>query len=251
MTYDTIAIPGGFIKLMRSDATRELLKDPKAFDLLTTIALRAKRRDDLNIHGLKPGQALIGDHANCGLREQEYRRAKIRLQRYGLARFEGTSKGTIATLCSTVIYDINVTTSGQAENERGTNEERPGNDQRTTIKKEKKEKKERTTAAMGIARELAELLLELIRQRKADFKEPDLDRWARDIERMIRLDRRDPQRIEAVLRWCQADPFWQSNILSGAALRRHLDRLELKMRAQPARETTAEQFERMEREGLL
>lgn len=254
MTYDTIAIPGGFIKLMRSEATRELLKDPKAFNLLTTIALRAKRRHDFNIHDLRPGQALIGDHASCGLSEQEYRRAKIRLQRYGLARFEGTSKGTIATLCNTVIYDINVTTSEQAENERGTDGERTGNDQGTTIKKEKKVKKEKNTTslgAMGIARKLAELLWELIRQRKADFRQPDLDRWARDIERMIRLDRRDPQRIEAVLRWCQADPFWQSNILSGAALRRHFDRLELKMRSQPARESTAEQFERMEREGLL
>ncbi len=143
MTYETIAIPGGFIKLMRSEATRELLKDSKAFNLLTTIALRARRTDDFNLHGLKPGQALIGDHKNCGLSEQEYRRAKVRLQRYGLARFEGTSKGTIATLCSTVIYDINVTTSEQAENERGTDGERTENDQGTTNKNEKKEKNEK------------------------------------------------------------------------------------------------------------
>jgi hypothetical protein len=143
MTYETIAIPGGFIKLMRSDATRELLKDPKAFTLYTQIALRARRTNDFNIHGLAPGQALIGDCENCGLSQQEYRRAKIRLERYGLARFEGTSKGTIATLCSTVIYDINVTTLEQVQNEQGTNEERTGNDQRTTIKNEKNEKKEK------------------------------------------------------------------------------------------------------------
>ncbi|HNY77600.1 MAG: hypothetical protein RBS72_04410 [Sedimentisphaerales bacterium] len=143
MTYDTTAIPSGFIKLMRSDPTRELLKDSKAFTLYTQIALRAKRTSDFNLHGLTPGQALIGDHASCGLSEQEYRRAKVRLQRYGLARFEGTSKGTIATLCSTVIYDINVTTSEQAENERGTDGERTENDQGTTIKNEKKGKAHR------------------------------------------------------------------------------------------------------------
>jgi len=254
MTYETIAIPGGFIKLMRSDATRELLKDPKAFDLLTMIALRAKRTDEFNIHGLKPGQALIGDHASCGLTRQEYRSTKARLERYGLATFQATTRGTIATLCTDAIYDINVSTDNHPDDQQPTHEQPSGNQRPTTIKKEKKEKKEEnitSLGAMGIARRLAELLWDLIRQRKPDFKEPDLDHWARDIDRMIRLDGRDPQQIEAVLRWCQADAFWQSNILSGAALRRHFDRLELKMQPQPARESTAEMIARMEREGKL
>ena len=251
MTYDTIAIPGGFIKLMRSDATRELLKDLKAFGLLTAIAFRAKRTDDFNIHGLAPGQALIGDHKNCGLTRQEYRSALRRLEGYGLITFETTTRGTIATLCTSVIYDINVSADNQPPNQRPTNEQPSGNQRPTTIKNEKNEKKKRTTSATPVARELAELLLELIWQRKADFRPPDLDRWARDIDDMIRLDGRDPQRIEAAIRWCQADPFWQSNILSGAKLRRHFDRLELKMHAQPARESTRERIERMEREGKL
>jgi len=241
----------GWIKLKRGNTTRELLKDRKAFALLTAIACRAKRTDDFNIHGLAPGQALIGDHKNCGLSEQEYRGAKTRLKRYGLVDFKATPRGTIATLCSTAIYDINVTEGQQADNEQPTDGQRAANGQATTIKNEKNEKKKRTTSATPVARELAELLLELIWQRKADFRPPDLDRWARDIDDMIRLDGRDPQRIEAAIRWCQADPFWQSNILSGAKLRRHFDRLELKMHAQPARESTRERIERMEREGKL
>ena len=125
MTYDTIPIPGGgFIKLMRSAATRELLRDSKAFGLLTQIALRAKRTDDFNIHDLKPGQALIGDHENCGLSAREYRSAKNRLRRYGLARFDGTSRGTIATLANTMVYDINEAGSRQNKDEQPTNERR-------------------------------------------------------------------------------------------------------------------------------
>ena len=49
---------------------------------------------------------------------------------------------------------------------------------------------------------------------------------------MIRLDKRKPERIEAVIRWCQQDPFWQSNILSAETLRKQFDRLELRMQNQ-------------------
>ncbi len=104
---------------------------------------------------------------------------------------------------------------------------------------------------MDIARQLAGGLWDLVRQRKGDFKAPNLEFWARDIERMIRLDGRDPARIESVIRWCQRDPFWQNTILSAAKLRKHFDTLELRMQAQPVRETTAEQIARMERDGLL
>lgn len=140
MTYETIAIPGGFIKLMRSEATRELLKDPKAFTLYTQIALRARRTDDFNIHGLAPGQAVIGDHNSCGLSRREYRNAKSRLKRYQLARFQGTNRGTIATLLSTAVYDINEERQGQPDGTPGASR-RPTEDQQgATNKNEKKEK---------------------------------------------------------------------------------------------------------------
>lgn len=144
MTYDKVPIPGGgFIKLMRSAATRELLRDSKAFGLLTQIALRAKRTDDFNIHDLKPGQALIGDHDNCGLSAREYRSAKDRLRRYGLARFHGTSRGTIATLANTMVYDINEAGSRQNNDEQPTSSRQTADERATTIKNEKNEKKEK------------------------------------------------------------------------------------------------------------
>ena len=77
---------------------------------------------------------------------------------------------------------------------------------------------------------LAELLLDFILTRKPDFRRPNLQTWAKHIERMIRLDRRTPERIEQVVRLVQDDPFWQNNILSTAKLRERFDQLELKMR---------------------
>ena len=86
---------------------------------------------------------------------------------------------------------------------------------------------------------LAELLLNLILERKSDFRKPNLQMWAVHVERMIRLDKRTPERIEAIIHWSQRDSFWQGNILSTAKLREQFDQLELKMRKQTPALTTA------------
>jgi hypothetical protein len=75
---------------------------------LTQIALRARRSDAMySSIFLKANQALVGDREKLGLSEQEYRTAKKKLQKWGLATFKPTNKGTIATLTSTNVYDIN------------------------------------------------------------------------------------------------------------------------------------------------
>lgn len=76
---------------------------------------------------------------------------------------------------------------------------------------------------------LSGVLLNLILERKPDFKKPNLQTWAGHIDKMIRLDSRQPQRIGEVVRWCQLDDFWQNNILSTAKLRKQFDKLELRM----------------------
>lgn len=77
----------------------------------------------------------------------------------------------------------------------------------------------------------AELLLSLIRQRNPGFKQPDLQKWADHVSKMLRIDRRSPGDVEKVIAWCQADPFWQNNILSTGKLRKQFDTLYLKMTA--------------------
>lgn len=76
---------------------------------------------------------------------------------------------------------------------------------------------------------LSELLSSLIRQRNPNFKQPDIQKWATHIDRMLRLDNRPVDGVGEVIQWCQADTFWQSNILSTAKLREKYDQLYLKM----------------------
>ena len=134
---------GGFIKFMRSDNARELLKRPKCFALLAQIAQRARRSGELNIHDLGTGEALVGDRDSIGLTQQEYRTAKKFLEKHGLAAFRVTNRGTIARLKDQTIFDINLTQDNQPANRRATSWQQPANEQVTTNKNEKKKKKDK------------------------------------------------------------------------------------------------------------
>ena len=101
-------IQHGFIKLVRSAYTSDLLRDPFAFALLTIIALRAVWRSGLNIHDLQPGEALIGDYKNYWMTRREYRTRLERLATWGLITIRARRRGTIAKLTSTTVFNINI-----------------------------------------------------------------------------------------------------------------------------------------------
>jgi len=104
----------------------------------------------------------------------------------------------------------------------------PKEQPRNTYKNDKKEKNNIYGQNSDEFR-LSELLLNLILKRRYSFKKPDLQKWAKHIDLMIRKDERDIIEIEKVIIWCQADTFWQNNILSTAKLRKQYDQLALKM----------------------
>lgn len=76
---------------------------------------------------------------------------------------------------------------------------------------------------------LSQFLLDLILERRDSFKKPNLTSWAKQIDLMIRVDKRGPDEIERVISWCQQDDFWQDNILSTSKLRKQFDQLSMKM----------------------
>ena len=59
--------------------------------------------------------------------------------------------------------------------------------------------------------------------------ENGIQKWATDIDKMIRLDGRTVQEISRVIQFSQKDGFWKSNILSGSKLREKYDTLYLQM----------------------
>lgn len=101
--------------------------------------------------------------------------------------------------------------------------------QHVCTNKNDKKKDSKTFSSELCEFRLAELLFELIRQRSAEFKAPDLQAWAKHVDLMLRIDGRTPERIEEVIRWAQRDSFWSKNILSTAKLREKFDSLVMKM----------------------
>lgn len=139
----------GFIKYMRSEEAEFLLSHPTANHLLMVMAARA-RRTDHPMNGLKSGQCFLGDYSAIGMTERQYRTAKKQLEKWNLASFKGTNKGTVGTLLNTKVYDINETQGDEQVTDNATGKGRASDEQVTTNKecnneKSKKEKPSRFT----------------------------------------------------------------------------------------------------------
>ena len=75
---------------------------------------------------------------------------------------------------------------------------------------------------------LASHLRSCIEENIPNPRPANLQKWAAVIDRMIRLDKRDPDDIGYMIDWCQADEFWRTVILSATKLRDQWDQLYLK-----------------------
>lgn len=80
-------------------------------------------------------------------------------------------------------------------------------------------------------RELAEFMFSKIRRIEPTFSEPKFERWANEIRLMRTSDNRTREEIRSLFCWANADPFWQTNILSPKKLRQQWDQLTLKRKS--------------------
>ncbi|MCZ7524302.1 replication protein [Bacillus pacificus] len=86
----------------------------------------------------------------------------------------------------------------------------------------------------------AKYLFEKIKGNNPKQKEPNFDSWANEFRLMRERDNREPQEIKDVIDWCQADPFWQGNILSPKKLREKFDQLTIQMKSKKGAKNNAE-----------
>lgn len=89
-------------------------------------------------------------------------------------------------------------------------------------------KKEVNLVAKGLATLLADKVLindSGNRMLNNGKREATILRWAKDIDMIMRLDKRPESEVELVINWCQQDSFWKGNILSGKKLREKFDML--------------------------
>jgi transcriptional regulator with XRE-family HTH domain len=78
---------------------------------------------------------------------------------------------------------------------------------------------------------LAEHLLTRIRENKPDFRQPNMQSWAGDIDLILRIDKRQPLEVHEIINFASRNDFWSRNILSPKKLRFHFDRLVMETQA--------------------
>jgi hypothetical protein len=232
----------GFVKLMRSDETLALMKNPNAFTLVSVIAYRAQRTDTFNVHGLVAGEALLGDHKEYGMTHSQYRTAKKNLRKWGIAAFRSTNRGTIARLLDDDVYDINREPNDKPhddpDDKQMTSRSQADDKQMTTTKNERsKEVKNEKKSLSESALYLAAFFLEAIQAGKPDFRAPhDIECWARVFQSMMTDDGRSKERIAAVISHATQDSFWRSRVMDPESLRKHFDKLDVQEREQAKKE---------------
>jgi hypothetical protein len=109
-----------------------LNKNSNAFILLYFIAMRAWRGPGRSPRDCDMGEALIGDYSKMGMTQQNYRTAKKHLEKMGFITTRSTTKGTIAKLMNTELFDPNFDFSNDQINGQLTSKQRTANGQATT-----------------------------------------------------------------------------------------------------------------------
>ena len=139
----------GWFKASRGPEPLELIaSNPLCYVLAAVIAHRARWSDKFNRHGLEMGEALLGDFAQYGMSERQYRTCKENLQKWGFATFRTTNRGTIGKLCDSRLFAVSkFVTDGQNDSR---SDRRPTDDRRTTDDKHRALKKLRITHIFSI-----------------------------------------------------------------------------------------------------
>lgn len=102
-----------FIKFKPTKEFFDLIESrPTAFCLFTLIVARARRTPN-KINGLDSGEAYIGDHKKYGVSRQVYRSDLNCLKSTNWITFRSTTKGTIAKVVNTDIFDLNISEDNQ------------------------------------------------------------------------------------------------------------------------------------------
>lgn len=87
-------------------------------------------------------------------------------------------------------------------------------------------KSENSFSDDSIEYRLSKFLLSHIRKNNPNAKEPNLQKWSKQFDFILRLDRRSLDEIKEIIKWChQEDNFWSTNILSPKSLRKQYDKL--------------------------
>lgn len=240
-----------------------IYKDSIAVHLFVHLLLTANHKPNRFIFNgkeimVKRGQLVTGRKqisGETGISEWAVRMRLQLFEKLGMLTRKTTSKFSIITICNYKHYQESNYENSPGKPPTGdgclTTSRPPATHQQPTTNKNVINKYSYVEGSEPLR--LASLLLEEIRKNKPDFKEPNLQAWATDIDLMLRIDKRSAEAVERVIRWAQADhgdgtgrwKGWAANILSPGKLREKFDELEMKMQGKPKPQVRGPKYDKV------
>jgi hypothetical protein len=254
---------GGYIKLNRAILTHWVFKDREALQIWIYCLANASYTETQvkvksKIVTLYPGQLLFGRKqwgSILGIDEYKVYRTIQLFVEAGMVEMWSNKQYSRLSICNWAVYQgekfahqhAQKPTQGNAQIECADNEGLSGIDAQenaqhlhntcTHNKKVKNEKKKDILSSKVFADGSPIFILSLklkesmLRNNPGAKVPDDMQGWCIEIDRMIRIDKRDTLNIEKVIEFSQGDTFWKSNILSAKKLREKFDTLFIQMKS--------------------
>ncbi len=230
----------GWIKLHRELINKAIWQEstPEQKTILITLLMMANHQEkEWEWKGERykalPGQFVtslpsIVKKSGKGITIQNVRTALARFEKYEFLTDESTNKNRLITIVNWELYQSkeDEITDGLTGNQQATNRQLTANkndknnkniNNNIPLKKESKiftnEDKEYLLAEY-LSKQISKHLDKPLREEK------DLQKWANEFEKMVRLDKYDINEIKEVLVFSQKNDFWQTNILSASKFRK-------------------------------
>jgi len=234
---------GGWIYVFRKIMEWEWYHDSKMVHLFLHLIFMAQYKST-TFRGieLKRGQLLTGRaklSSQTGLSEQSIRTCLDRLISSKEVTSKPTNRFSVITIVNYETYQKPILASNQPANQQTTNKQ-PASNHIQVKKESKKVNKTILYSADSVEIALAQTLSDNILERFPDRRSPDLQKWARPIDLMIRVDKIPAVDIRTALEWIKNDPAngdnwpgWGGVILSTSKLREKWDTISARMGSIP------------------
>lgn len=223
----------GWIKLHRAlkdNPTWKACKAERKVIMITMLLLASHKETVITLSTgekvkILPGQFITSRSSlaeKCGkdVSEQMVRSALQFFKKTNFSTNESTNGYTLVTIINWGLYQ-------DVESKQPTSQP-VVNQVSTTIKNVKNVKNKKLYVETSNEYRLAEFLFKHIRKNNPNAKTPNLQSWAKDFDYILRLDKRNLEEVQELIRFCQNDSFWCTNILSASKFRKQYDQLYLK-----------------------
>jgi hypothetical protein len=233
----------GWVGFYRKDLCEGFFKNRKLWQFWSYCLLKASHKEHVQMVGyqevlLKPGELVFGREVAAKELAASVRSVRTCInyfRKIGKLTIKTTNKFSIISIINWEAYQDRPKQNDH-QNDHQAAIKRPANDHKQQCKECINNVKKELFIETSHEVRLGKLLFSLILERDKTHKKPNFQMWGKDIDLMIRVDKRDVKEIEQVIYWCQGSSFWQNNILSPRKLRKQYDQLKLKMQAEKPQE---------------